>query len=386
MESSKITEIEIINFMSIKHARLVFDDNDIINIKGYNHSGKSAILKALAVCLSNYSPRNQVNFIHHGEEYFRVIVSFSDGVNIVRDKYSNGQSLYEMYKGKEKVFSTKSGSQLLKVSEVPKVIADYIQLVESDRGMLNIQFRKDPLWLVDTKGSENYLDLSEILKTVEVSRANTLLNSDKNKLSTEVNRIESELQGVKIALEGYSDLGEDLLVLLSEKEVAVQSVLSRNDVLSRINSTIGSVSGIKVPPELIQMDSERLQRILGIRELILEIDRIPDSVEVGSVGYSKLSSINEIADTVSRLNSVLQSGIPSIDIECLSVEKVNELSQIASTIGSLSEVSSSIEEILAEDRKYKKGRDKIISLAKKEGIKFVVCNNCGTLMEVKTDG
>lgn len=48
---SKILGLELENFMSIKEAKLVFDETNIINLKGYNDSGKSAITRALDVLM-----------------------------------------------------------------------------------------------------------------------------------------------------------------------------------------------------------------------------------------------------------------------------------------------------------------------------------------------
>ena len=58
------------NFMSIKEAKVEFDDTNIINFKGFNDSGKSAMLRALEVLLSNKYPTEQAKFIKDGESYF----------------------------------------------------------------------------------------------------------------------------------------------------------------------------------------------------------------------------------------------------------------------------------------------------------------------------
>ncbi|RKW48284.1 MAG: hypothetical protein D8B41_00145, partial [Porphyromonas sp.] len=50
---SKIVSIELENFMAIKNAILTFDESNIINLKGYNDSGKSAITRALDVLFFN---------------------------------------------------------------------------------------------------------------------------------------------------------------------------------------------------------------------------------------------------------------------------------------------------------------------------------------------
>ena len=96
---SKILFWEVWNFMSIEHGKAEFDEQNIINFKGYNDSGKSAMLTALKVAITNSNPTKQVSFIQDDKEFFRVLIVFDDGITILRDKYLNGQSLYEMYKG-----------------------------------------------------------------------------------------------------------------------------------------------------------------------------------------------------------------------------------------------------------------------------------------------
>ena len=91
-EYSKISFWEVWNFMSIAHGKAEFDDRNIINFKGYNDSGKSAMLTALKVAITNSNPTKQVSFIQDDKEYFRVLIQFDDGVTILRDKYLNGQS------------------------------------------------------------------------------------------------------------------------------------------------------------------------------------------------------------------------------------------------------------------------------------------------------
>ena len=95
-EYSKLKSIELQNFMGFIKAKATFDESGSLNLKGYNSSGKSAFLTACAVAMMNAFPNKQAKYIHHGMEYFRIVLCFNDGVVIVRDKYKNGQSLYEM--------------------------------------------------------------------------------------------------------------------------------------------------------------------------------------------------------------------------------------------------------------------------------------------------
>ena len=134
---SRLIKWEVFNFMSIEHGECEFDDKNIVNLKGYNDSGKSAMLRALDVLMSNMSPQKQVEFIQDDKDFFRIIAYFDDGVSILRDKYINGQSLYEMYKDGTVIFSTKVGNALARVSEVPEPIRNYLGLIQYDNTVLN---------------------------------------------------------------------------------------------------------------------------------------------------------------------------------------------------------------------------------------------------------
>ena len=134
MNYAKIKSIEVFNFMVYKHAKVYYDDSNIINMKGYNNSGKSTMLKALAICFTDMYKRIQTKFIRHGEKYFRIIVEFEDGVSILRDKYITGQSLYEVYKNDECIYTTKAGGKLTKLDGVPQPIQEYLGLCTTSTG------------------------------------------------------------------------------------------------------------------------------------------------------------------------------------------------------------------------------------------------------------
>ena len=383
MEYSKITSVEVFNFMAYKHAKIIFDEAGIINLKGYNDSGKSAMEKAMAVCLMNMYVRLQSKFIKHGKDYFRVIVSFDDGVSIVRDKYINGQSLYEMYKDGECVFTTKQGNKLTKVEDVPSIIQDYLGLCKTNLGCLNYQTRDDPLWLVETKGSENYLSVNEVLKTEEIARANTLLNSEKNNLNSEITEIESELQQSQLLLQNYSSIKEDLLLSLSEREVKVQNLLSKYNDILQISETVKSLSGIKVLPEIESIDGRKLKSIFDIQKLISEIGNIKDYPEVGEISTERFLSISRISKTLESLEYINDKLIP-IELDEINLDKYPSLSRLQKELKALIKCNKFIEELNAQEKNLQDEKDKIVEEAGKQGIKFVVCDNCGTLMEVSS--
>lgn len=171
------------NFMSIEHGKCEFDDRNIVNLKGYNDSGKSAMLQALKVLISNSNPTKQIGFIQDDKDYFRVVAAFEDGVMILRDKYVNGQSLYEMYKDNQLIYTSKSGNALTRITEVPKPIADYLGLIMYDGTCLNARACFEKQIGVQTTGSENYKMFNTVLKSEEIATASALLNNDRNKIS-----------------------------------------------------------------------------------------------------------------------------------------------------------------------------------------------------------
>lgn len=381
MEYSKMTTVEVFNFMAYKHAKIMFDEQGIINLKGYNSSGKSAMNKAIAVCLMNLYVRSQSKFIKHGEEYFRVIVSFDDGVSIVRDKYINGQSLYEMYKDGQCVYTSKQGNKLTKVDDVPAIIKDYLGLIELEAGYLNFQTRDDPLWLVETKGSENYVSLNEVLKTEEIARANTLLNSDKNKLNSEIAEIESDLQQSELLLQNYSSIKEELLVALSEKEVKVQDLVSRCEDIKSIASTAESLSKIRLIPEVDNIDIRKMKSALDIQKIILDIGNIKKYPEIGTIATDKLIQVNQLVRTLEELKGINTKLLP-IELDDIDISKYAPLGRLSKELKALANINGIIEELEAQEKNLQEEKDKLIEDANKQGIKFVVCDNCGTLLEV----
>lgn len=378
---SKITSVEVVNFMVFEHARISFDERGIINLKGYNSSGKSTMEKAVAVCLMDEFKRKQPKFIRHGEDFFRVIVEFDDGVKILRDKYLNGQSLYEMYKDDELLFSTKEGSRLTRIDGVPDIIKSYLGLITLESGCLNYQSRRDPLWLVETVGSENYYALNEVLKTESIARANTLLNSDKNALNSTIAEIEGELHSVEVALQGCSNASEELLAVLSEKEIYVQNVLSKSERVNSMSRTVDSLSELKKIPDLNCISTERLSSILEIEKKILELENIKAVPDIEKLEMEKLQKSQTLLKEISEYEDTLGVTVP-VRIECVGYDKVQPISRLVRLVQDLSELSKEGKGILKQEKDVKENLRIVVEKAHERGIKFVKCDNCGSYMEV----
>lgn len=379
---SKIVSVEVVNFMVYAHGKIMFDEGNIINIKGYNSGGKSTMLKAIAVCLMNMYPKSQAKFIRHGEKYFRIIVKFDDGVSIVRDKYISGQSLYELYKDGECLFTTKEGGRLTKVDTVPQTIQDYLGLCMLSNGCLNYQVRQDPLWLIETTGSENYASLNEILKTEELSRAGAMINSDKNQLNSEITGIEASLQETTLALKESEGYSADLLDMLEARERKVRKLADRYQILKKMYAVSCELKGIEIPPAIGVLDTGRYEMVMGLYGKAEEISGIEITPEVATIDMGRYEKAQSISAAEKALRQI---EIPPV-VDGIDLEKSRGILEIQKTFADLGNVISEIRKITSVGREVSSELKGVVSTAEKKGIKFVECENCGTYIEVSIKG
>jgi DNA repair exonuclease SbcCD ATPase subunit len=383
---SKIKSITLENFMGYEKGTVVFDDSGILNFKGYNGAGKSAFLTGLAVTLMNLYPNKQVNYIRHGEKYFRVIVAFDDGVTIVRDKYSTGQSLYEMYRNDKLIFTTKAGDKLTKVNDVPESIKNYLGLVSTDIGFLNYQVRRDPLWLIDTKGSENYASLHEILKSEEISRANALINSDRNTLNDSIVRVEAERNSLKNELDSVLGVGEELLARLYERETFVQGLLARGRDIEKLGAVIDGVCSEKVLPEIGEVELGRLEVLGRVAEGYRKVESSRVfSVEVGKVDTKRYEELDRIELSMVGVKNCLEGSGGYFGAEIGTIggcDSEEDLIKIARIAQEYQKAYKELQGIRSEEHDLETEKNALVEEAESDGMKFAVCDNCGTLLMI----
>ena len=374
---SRLVSWEVWNFMSIGHAKVDFDERNIINLKGYNDSGKSAMLWALKILMSNSSPTKQVGFIHDGCDYFRVLANFDDGVQILRDKYINGQSLYEMYKDGDLLYSSKSGKTLTRITEVPKPIADYLGLIMFDGVCLNARACFEKQIGVQTTGSENYKMFNTVLKSEEIAMAGTLLNNDKNKLSSDINVTDNELQSYKNLLGDKDGLTQEMIDYLKSHDSCLDSIEFEESDISHINDIIEKISNVPEYPEVAAIDNSQLNDLSVISLTISTLDSIKIAPEVDFIDTERLSSIKYISDLNDSLNSI---SLPP-EVATIDGNRLSDLVSIQSILNQLDSCSKLIDD---SDAKLKIVSDELVDLQKQVteyGIKMVRCPSCGQIFD-----
>lgn len=404
---SRILAVEVWNFMSIEHGRVEFDDKNIINLKGYNDSGKSAILTALKVCLLNANPSKQASFIQDDKEYFRVVVYFDDGVQLMRDKYINGQSLIEMRKDGQCIFSTKEGKVLTRVSEIPKPVADYLGLVTFDGGSLNARSCFEKQLGVQTTGAENYKMFNTVLKSEEIATAGALLNNDKNKLAADIDAVDREIQAQKTLLGVGDKVTDTMISWLKEHDATIDGIECAEGTLSSARSFISQLNSMPQYPELPLVDMSQWSAVGTIYGVVKELSTISIHPEVPFVDGARVSAL----DAIKRISGELADGrvcpeVPVVDGTRLSalinlVQTKKSLGEIP-IYGALPEVDDRQSSILfglsgvvaelhdIDDALETNGnnlRDVSVELerlqteAANHGSKFVKCPNCGELFD-----
>ena len=374
---SSITSWEVWNFQSIEHGKCEFDERNIINLKGYNDSGKSAMLNALKVALCNANPTKQVGFIQDDKDYFRVLVTFSDGVQILRDKYINGQSLYEMYKDGKCVFSTKNGNALTKVSDVPQPIADYLGLIMYDSACLNARACFEKQIGVQTSGSENYKMFNTVLKSEEIATASTLLNNDKNKLASDISATDYDLQAQKNLLGTSGKITEDMVVFLKEHDAELDKLEANASELIAICNIYNGMISIPVIPEIASIDMSQESELANIERLIKELNGVVITPEVTAIDTVRL---NELANIVSLNNALAQISVAP-ELATISDTQLNDLLIISNMVSTLAELDK---EISDADKRISDTAIELEQLQKElanHGVKMVKCPGCGQIFD-----
>ena len=409
---SKLVWWEIYNFMSIPYAKCEFDERGVINIKGYNDSGKSNVIRALDVALNNRYPTNQVKFIRDDEDFFDIRVGFSDGAVIRKIKYTNGKGLYEMYRGNDMIYSTKQNGVLTPVTGVPQVIQDYLGLISYGDIFLNSRACYEKQLLVETSGGENYKFLNTILHSEELALASKLLNTDKNAVLAEKNKLEVEIQSLKAQIAGIKDITLDLVESLIVCDRNLDLHEEQLGTIETLLATMEEKDSINVLPSLNTIDLSQLEELSRLEDLSIKSEAITILPELKALDTTKIDLLSNLVDAHNEL-SVIEvypklvqidvAHIVELDNLCSTNKKISEMSisprldsldndilndvtRLAGTLKEIEKIDNNIKEneelLKSEQAKLDALAIELKSALDKAGIKSVKCPKCGEVVEV----
>lgn len=339
-----IKKWEVYNFMSIEHGVCEFDDSNIIFLKGYNDSGKSAMLRALDVLFYNKNAQSQVQFIQDDKDYFRIVAYFEDGVIILRDKYINGQSLYEMYKDGECIFTTKVNNTLTKVSEVPEPIALYLGVLQE----LNTRTCYDKQFAVQTTGSENYKVFSTILKSEELAKAGELVNSDKNRLGSDIASVESKIDAYKEVVKDGIKLTDELVANLEGRDKYLDFYETLINYLSNISNLDTQLKNTVIFPEVDEVDCSEITILNSILASVNEARSIKNTPEISAIDDTELTTLIKLRELKGLLGGIRE--VPKVsDIDITDLEMLMRIKSLTESCNSCSDIYSEVTEITTDE-------------------------------------
>lgn len=394
---SKLTSVTLTNFMSFPEAYIEFDSptdlsgfrsDAIINLKGYNDSGKSAILIGAGVCLMNAYPRDQKKFIREGTTFFRVDCSFDDGITIRREKHSNGNSLYEMFDSDGNIlYTTRAGDILTNTEGIPAEIENYLGLfsstVSSTTYLLNMRRRTDPRLLVGTSKSDNFALLNEVLKTEELARAAKAASAKANETQQDLNSVNVNIVATQQNLDALQTTPEfvDALSHFVDSEDALQN---SHDSVEQVHTLFSNL------PEVLSNNLDDLterfleaQHTLGtlrehsttIREL-LETSVLPSLEEALPFPYESQASVDLLLNLKALLDDT--EGTQIISPVTPLFDSLN-LSQ--SAVSSLQTLQSHLKEFQTIEADCEHSHQQISTLSaslSQAGYSVVDCPSCGS--------
>ena len=399
---SLIKKIHIENFMSIANADIEFDDSNIIDLCGYNDSGKSAVIRLIDIMFYNAYSMEQVHFIKQGEDYFKCIMYFDDGVEYERIKLDTGASVFVLRKDGQQIYTNQSGRQVINTGGIPKVISDYLGVVKDDytKEELNVRRCTDRLFLINTTGGDNYKILNTILQSEALAETSTKLNTDKNKLQQEVVAKYNQLSALNTQRQETLVVPEDKLARLESETDALVSMQTQFEDISGVSTAKQNLNDIVITPKVSAVDIEKYGELQGIMKYKQEFE-IAIPVKVSTVNtevITELSNLNNL-----RLNSEISvpisvSSVPTdrlVELEALAELKskhdgVEMPGGVADNVSfdnlvDLQKLNVKYSDYIYTDSEFSEADIKYSAIYKEladlaDKYNLAICKNCGTVM------
>lgn len=368
---SKLKAIELENFMSIREARLEFDGTGIINLAGYNDSGKSAITRALEVLFYDAYSNDQINFIQDGQPHFGVGLEFDDGIAINKYKYATGQSVWEMLKNDEVVFTNRLKDGIAALSTIPDAISEYLGVVQDEftGEELNVRRNTDKLFLINTSGGDNYKIINSLLRADILAEAVKRMNEDRNKLQTEVTSKGTVSMTLKGELEELSVLSEDVMASLKQSIENVRLTRQRTDYLMSIDEQNREIGRLQVYEELPVIDTRQLRDLTELQHLKVNAE-VPIYTETPIIDTERLNLLSAVLENRQSLDVILPEECNVVDIN--RIREIRSVGEAFNALWNLDNQLTSVEE------EYTQVHNQLHKLSQEYGYK--VCQNCGSIV------
>jgi energy-coupling factor transporter ATP-binding protein EcfA2 len=367
---NKLVAIEVENFMSIGQTRIEFDETGIINLCGYNDSGKSAITRALEVILYDGYSSDQVNFIMDDQDHFGIGLEFADGVSINKFKYANGKSVWEMMRNGEMLFTNRLANGVAAMSDIPEVIANYLGVVKDEHTdeQLNVRRNTDKLFLINTTGGDNYKIINSVLRCDVLAESVKRMNEDRNKLQSEVSNLATSSATLKNELTVITVVDTNTLGTIEQGMKNLSVNKQRSEYLTAIGAQKEILDSFAVYDEVPMIDTDRLTSLMALQELKKSLE-VPIYTECSVLDSSRLTALSEIIQLRQALDVSIPPEAPIID-----VSRFNDVMTVGKAFNDLWNSTNSLNVTTAE---HESVVVELTSLSTQYG--FKICKACGTV-------
>lgn len=364
-----ITRIWGKNFASYDSFDIDVPETGVLKINGYNNTGKSAILRGLAMVMLGRWQRDQQKFVKDGNDFFELGVDFADGVELYMKRISKRAGsgvVYELRKDGGVLFTTMSDRGMTAAKTIPDCFKRYLGLISSKTIDFNYRDRNDPPLLTGTTAKDNNESLNEVLKFSQIVEAT-------DKMSTKVRDMNSEWNSKNGAY-------ESMVMLVKEQSNVTQQAVEDAEMVARdakalagrsadLDTLDGYVGSIDMYAGVRNDDYAALvERADGVSARYSDLQRALGMVESGmeshvrSLGYSDLAGVQEQADAL--------------------VDPLGDLSRLLNVYNSYNHAERAFQE---KKRVYDGVQAELNAMneeIRNEGGQLVKCPNCGQLVAV----
>lgn len=341
-----MVEVEITNYESISHTKLVIDG--FTTLIGRNYLGKSSVLRAINAALTN---KEGTDFISWGQTFCEVHIKFPD-LDILWHK-EEGNNFYKI-----------NGKDYPKIGKgnPPQVILDagFRPIILGDKKInLNYAVQFFPLFLVNKRDSKSADILTSVYGLDRIYRAIGLCNKDQKSNSDLLRIREKDLNLVEIGMKKFESFPEIIEKIpdiksrkakLEKKEKDIIHIQVWSEDLKNLalqNRKLKPITTVTIPEsdkisediqeytELVRYQnnlgiiSSSIKKIDPVHKISLPEKSIPEIKESFSE-YQKLllwsSKYRSLSEEVSRLKNIKDVNLPVLSADIEGFEKIEEMS------------------------------------------------------------
>lgn len=426
-----IFSVRVTNFMSYKDSTVTFDregdTRNILKFEGRNDTGKSAFSLAALLVLTNAYYTEHKNYIRSGEEFFRVVLTFVDGVVVVYEKNISGASFYDMYVREDdqvnatpifrrenetgiarafdvvqnatRLFSTRFEGEASEdfyfaksVKEVPYRLQQYFGMLSTSDGLsVNYADANSPKLGVNTTGSENAKILNEVLQARSLTLANERAN--RHVLDTQAQLAsQRELFNVlKGETQRYAQVSQELVSAVgAEREHAI-AVQERLQVSSSVAEVVSHAAQVQVLPAVPVVGDDVQHQVSMLASVQQVVQGAVSAVTVPQVPVVDADAVRQMQDSaqVSSLIDQAQRVLVFPPVPQVQYQDVQALEQVSAAVRLC---ESAAQQVSVRDRtqgefeQVQQQVSAVVDFLRGDGFTVSRCGNCGSVRVVDADG